>query len=280
MEIINPTLKNILHLLEEKRGFDFSGYRSSMLERRIQKRMYSTSCKNLSDYLEYLNYNPDESDHLINVFTINVSRFFRNSLTWEYIRKILLPDLYYEKIKANDNSLRIWSAGCSYGEEPYSLAIIINELTSMEEDSLNLNIFATDLDKKAIKLASEGIYGFDSVKRVKYGIYKKYFTRDAENYVLDQEIKKKVQFSFFDLLDKKHMVPPESIFGGFDIVLCRNVLIYFDLGHQKIIFNKLYKSLNPNGYLILGESEVPGDEFKNKLQRDNSCCKIYRKVGH
>ncbi len=86
-----------------------------------------------------------------------------------------------------------------------------------------------------------------------------------------------VQFSFYDLLDKNRFVPPDSIFGGFDIVLCRNVLIYFDLDYQKIIFNKLYRSLNKNGYLVLGEAEVPVEGFKHKFRRENKCCKIYRK---
>ena len=272
-------LIKITNLLKEQRGFDFGGYRNSMLERRVQKRLYGTKNNNLDDYLEYLNHNPDELDNLIDVFTINVSRFFRNSLSFEYIKKIIIPDLFASKAKNNDSSLRIWSAGCSFGEEPYSMAIIINEFLRKEETAIKLNIFATDIDKKALDKAAVGSYGVSSIDKVKYGILQEYFTQDGEQFRIDKDIKKLVHFSFFDLLDKKHLVPPESIFGGFDIVLCRNVLIYFNPDYQQIIFNKLYKSLNPNGYLILGESEVPVEGFKNKFRRENKHCKIYRKIG-
>jgi len=271
-------IKNILNLLKEQRGFDFTGYRTSMLERRIQKRIYDTNQKNFDDYFEYLIRQPDELDNLIDVFTINVSRFFRNSLAFEYINKIVIPKLFLSKAKVNDNSIRIWSAGCSYGEEPYSMAILINEFLRKEDASVNMSIFATDIDKKALKRASAGYYGFESVKKVKYGIYEKYFTKEENRFKISHEIKRKVSFSFFDLLDKNHIVPPDSIFGGFDIVLCRNVLIYFNLDHQKIIFKKLYKSLNQNGYLILGEAEVPIEGFNNKFRRENRFCKIYRKI--
>ncbi len=278
MVVKKPTLKSILNLLEEQRGFDFSGYRNTMLERRIQKRIFASKCEDIDEYHEYLKIHSDELDMLIDVFTINVSRFFRNSLPWEYIRKIMIPDLFYTKSTHSDTNIRIWSAGCSFGEEAYSSAIIFNELFLQEKTSYTLNIFATDIDKKALKRANQGIYSFDSVKKVKYGIYKKYFTRENDKYILAPEIKKMVQFSFYDLLDKKHSAPPDSIYGGFDIVFCRNVLIYFNLDYQKIIFNKLYNSLNPNGYLVLGEAEVPLAKFAHKFRKVNGYCKIYRKI--
>lgn len=275
----NQKLNNLLNLLHQQRGFDFSGYRESMLERRIQKRVFATHSKDFDDYLNYLSQQPDEFDNLIDVLTINVSHFFRNSLSFEYISKIIIPDLIIDKKKEKDESIRIWSAGCSHGEEPYSMAIILNEILKKEESNLKPTIFATDLDKKAIARALDGVYGPESIKKVKYGILKKYFTKEGNQFKLDPGIKKMVQFSLYDMLDKNRLVPPESIFGGFDIILCRNVLIYFEPEFQKIIFNKLYKSLNKNGYLILGEAEVPVDEFKHKFKRENKYSKIYRKNG-
>lgn len=272
-------IKQITSLLNERRGFDFSGYRISMLERRIQKRVFSTHSKNIEDYLSHLTHHPDEFDNLIDVFTINVSSFFRNSLAFEYITQKIVPNLFSAKTKANEDSIRIWSAGCSFGEEPYSMAIIINELLEKEAVSIQSTIFATDIDKKALLRADEGTYGINSISEVKYGLLNKYFKKEGDKYKIDPEIKKKVQFSFYDMLNKNHLVPPDSIYGGFDIVLCRNVLIYFEPGYQKKIFNKLYKSLNQNAYLILGEAEVPVEGFKHKFKRENKCCKIYRKIG-
>ena len=272
-------LKEILNHLQEQRGFDFSGYRIPMLERRIQKRVFATHSKNIADYLTYLTQNPNEFDNLIDVFTINVSRFFRNSFSFEYIANFIIPNLYFAKTKVKDDSFRIWSAGCSFGEEPYSIAIILNEFLKKENSTIKPTIFATDIDKKAIARALVGSYGFESIKNVKYELLEKYFIKEGPQFKIDQEIKKHVLFSFYDMLDKNSSAPPDSIFGAFDMVFCRNVLIYFELDYQKRIFHKLYKSLKPNGYLILGEAEVPIEEFKLKFNRENKYSKIYKKIG-
>ena len=273
-------LKGILNLLKEQRGFDFTGYRSAMLERRIQKRIYASKSEDLADYFEYLKLNTSELDHLVDVFTINVSRFFRNSLTFEYISKMILPEVLNAKlkIKTKGNNLRVWSAGCSFGEEPYSMAILLNEYFRKEDVSLPLNIFATDIDKKALKRAVSGIFDEKRINKVKHGILERYFTQDESTFNLNPDLKKMVRFSFHDILDKTHIVPSDSIYGGFDIVLCRNVLIYFNPEKQKIIFDKLYRSLNPDGYLVLGEAETPVERFKQKFKQVNKCCKIYKKV--
>ena len=181
-------LKKILSHLNEKRGFDFSGYRLSMLERRIQKRVFGTSCSNFDEYLKYLEINPKELDNLIDVLTINVSNFFRNTLVFEFISKKIIPELFLTKTTEYNNSLRIWSAGCSFGEEPYSMAILINEFLEKEESSILPTIFATDIDKKALKRASEGSYSVSSVVEVKYGLLNKYFTKDGNNYKINSQI--------------------------------------------------------------------------------------------
>ncbi len=125
MVVKNHVLKSILNLLKEQRSFDFSGYRNSMLERRIEKRIFATKCKDMEDYLDYLIIHSEELDNLIDELTINVSRFFRNSLTWEYNRKIMIPDLFYAKSSKSDTNIRIWSASCAFGEEAYSSAIFL-----------------------------------------------------------------------------------------------------------------------------------------------------------
>ncbi len=271
-------LKNILGLMKDTRGFDFSGYRSSMLNRRIQKRIFATKSTDLKEYKEYLQQNNFEFDNLIDVLTINVSRFFRDSFVFEYFADQLLPKIILEKINSTDRTLRIWSAGCAAGEEPYSLAILINEIIEKEELNLDTIIIATDIDKKIIKSAKEGIYSLESIQNVKYSLLKKYFTSLGNTFELKSEIKNMVRFSEFDMFDKKHTVPPDSIYGGFDVVLCRNLLIYFESSFQEEIFNKLYKSLNKNGVLFLGEAELPPNKFKGKLNRTSNFCKIY-KVG-
>lgn len=269
----------ILNYVKDQRGFDFSGYRPAMLERRIQKRIYGSQCKGLTDYLNYLTANPDELDNLIDTFTINVSQFFRNSLCFEFLSREIVPEMIMLKNKKNDQNIRIWSAGCSFGEEPYSMAIILNELLEREKTPPSIHIFATDIDRKALMGASQACYEMKSMENVKYAIFKKYFQEKGSQFLLSEKIKDMVGFSFNDLLDTKSSVPIDSIYGSFDIILCRNVLIYLDMEFQKVVFNKLYKALKPDGYLILGEAEALPNGFKHHFRQTSNYCKLYRKLG-
>ncbi|MBU8848831.1 MAG: protein-glutamate O-methyltransferase CheR [Desulfobacterales bacterium] len=275
---MNNEINKILSYLKKNRGFDFSGNRPDVIKRRITNRLTDTKCTDYEQYLSYLQNNPKELDFLIDVLTINVSRFFRNTLTFEYIADILLHDIIAQKSVANDTTLRIWSAGCATGEEPYSVAILINELIKKEKLNIKLNIFATDIDKKSLKNAKAGNYHFESIKDIKYHILKKYFTIKDECYFLNPEIKDLVSFYAYDMLDKKTYVPAESVFGDFDLVFCRNLLIYFQNDYQNLIFEKLYRSLAKKGHLILGEAEVPLIKYQRSLIRKNEYCNIYQKI--
>jgi len=270
-------LKSILNYLNEKRGFDFSGYRISMVDRRVQQRFPSVKCESYNDYLNYLHENPDELDNLLDVLTINVSRFFRDTLTFEYIADRVLPAIVYERKKAADHSMRVWSAGCAKGEEAYSIAILIHELFEKEALKTDISIFATDIDSKILKKARKAAYPFESIKSVKYRLLKKYFTSQGETFQLIPAIRNLVSFSIYDILDKKSYAPPESVFGSFDMVLCRNVLIYFDTEHQDQIFDRLYRSMAKNGYLVLGEAEIPPTNYQGRFRKVNECCHIYQK---
>lgn len=245
-------LKSVINYLKEKRGFDFSGYRTSMIERRVKQRFPATKCKDYSEYLRHLKKHPEELSHLIDVLTINVSRFFRDTLAFEYIADRILPAIFHQKEGTIDRSLRIWSAGCSMGEEPYSVAILIDEYFEKEALKLDINIFATDIDDKILKKAQKAAYPFESIKNVKYRLLKEYFVPKGESFRLIPKIKDMVTFSCYDLLDNRSYAPPESVFGSFDMVFCKNVLIYFNAEYQDLVFDKLYRSLGKEGYLILG----------------------------
>ncbi len=270
-------LKLILDYLDEKRGFDFSGYHQPMLERRIRRRLTATNCKDFSEYLSCLQKKPDELDHLLDVITINVSRFFRDTLTFELIAERILPEIIREKIQARDQSFRVWSAGCARGEEPYSLAILVHELLCKEEVGMNLHLFATDIDGKILKEAGKAIYPLTSIENMKHRLLTKYFTPKGNSFQLIPEIRDLVTFSHYDMLDKRRSVPPESVFGNFDMVLCRNLLIYFNTEYQETIFERLYHSLANHGYLILGEAEAPTIRYRHHFSRVYDFSPIYRK---
>lgn len=281
MDSLNTEQKvvEIISFLKLKKGVDFSGYRLAILQRRIQKRLFFTNTKNFTDYYTYLFETPEELDILFDVLALNVSHFFRNALTFETIRKNVIPDILTLKKIQNENSFRVWSAGCANGEEPYSLALILREMLDKKENNLLVNIFATDFDRKSLEKAKLGNYKPSYLENVKYGVLRKFFKTNGEFYSLADEVKEMVKFSFFDLVEGKNRFPSDSIFGGFDIVLCRNVLIYYGLETQKIIFSKLYRSLNKNGYLILGDAEFIPQDFKADFLRESNYCKIFRKIG-
>ena len=274
---MDKDLKRVLNYLNKERGFDFSGYRSSMVERRMGQRLAPTKCADVPEYLEYLKKHPHELDNLVDVLTINVSRFFRNTLAFDYIADKILPAIVFDKKNGRDPSLRIWSAGCATGEEPYSIAILIQELKKKEKLNLVANIFATDIDEKALKMAKKAVYPYASITGIKYRLLKRYFQEKGERFHLIPRAQKMVAFSAFDMLDKTSYAPPESVFGGFDMIFCKNVLIYFSQEYQERIFDKLHRSLAKGGYLVLGSAEIPTGKYRNRFRKVSDCCPIYQK---
>lgn len=177
---MNSDLKLVLNYLNKERGFDCSGYRSSMLERRMGKRLTPTKCAGFPAYLEYLKKHPHELDNLVDVLTINVTRFFRNTLAFDYIADKRLPAIVFDKKNGRDPSLRIWSAGCATGEEPYSIGILIQELQRKERLNLSVNIFATDIDEKILEKARKAVYPYASIKNIKFRLLKRYFKEKGD----------------------------------------------------------------------------------------------------
>lgn len=281
LEMVDSTMADgltlILNYLNEERGFDFNGYHQPMLERRIRQRLTSTACNDFNDYLSFIQENSDELDHLLDVLTINVSRFFRDPLTFELIAERILPAIIQKKIESGDLSLRVWSAGCAKGEEPYSIAIIINKLLGKEDAEMSLHFFATDIDSSALKDAEKAVYSLTSIENIKHRLLMEYFIKEGTSFKLIPEIRKLVTFAHYDMLDKRHGVPPESVFGNFDLVLCRNLLIYFNTEYQETILKRLYHSLTPDGYLILGEAEAPAMTYRHHFSRIFDFNPIYRK---
>ncbi|MCD6188533.1 MAG: protein-glutamate O-methyltransferase CheR, partial [Desulfuromusa sp.] len=274
---MNKDFEIILNHVNGKRGFDFSGCRPSLIERLIEKRLLLTKCKKPDEYHNYLLEHPDELDSLVETLTINVSKFFRNTLTFEYLAERVVPVLVDKKRKSPDPSLRVWSAGCAMGEEPYSVAILIHEFLEKEKQNLDVTIFATDIDNKILQKAQKATYPFESIQNVKYRLLSKYFQARGESFKLVPEIKQSVTFLAYDMLDNKSFAPPESIYGDFDLVLCRNLLIYFNRDSQELIFDKLHRSLSKHGYLILGEAEIPSEKYQQHFKKVNDCCHVYQK---
>ena len=271
-------IDQILVYLRDRTGHDFSGNQSSMIMRRLKARLATVGAASHQDYLDYLKQDDNELNNLIESLTVNVTQFFRDSLTWEYLNHQLLPGIFAEKAKSNDDALRIWSAGCASGEEAYSAALLFNEYIEKEKLNIVPMIFATDINHSVLNFARSGVYASPSLSNMKYGILQKYFSPVETKFEISSEIKSYVSFSKYDMLEQATHFPSESIYGAFDMVFCRNLLIYFKPEPQEIILEKLYHSLTHRGLLILGESERPVGKFKGKFQELTNMCRIYRKL--
>ncbi|MBF0286980.1 MAG: protein-glutamate O-methyltransferase CheR [SAR324 cluster bacterium] len=276
---MDASIQFILNILEKKIGLGFFEYHRPMIERQIMQRVEATESAHFSEYSNHLQKNEKEVICLLDVLTILVSQFFRDPLVFEYIGALILPELILKKSEMENNSLRIWSAGCSRGEEAYSMGILIKELVKKVNSDLSVNIFATDINKKALVQSQEAIYSHESVNDVKYGWLKKYFVINGDSFHLKPEIQNLVNMSFYNLLDTKSYAPPESIYGNFDMILCRNVLIYIQKESQNRIFEKFYRSLAEGGYLVLGNAETPTEKFQRYFHKVHEGCKIYQKHG-
>ncbi|MBN2012245.1 protein-glutamate O-methyltransferase CheR [candidate division KSB1 bacterium] len=279
MNIDRDVYQDILALLYEQRRFDSSHYYPAFVKRRIADRLGRLKSGDALEFLHQLKHKPDELDALVDSLTINVSRFFRDGLMFAYLENILLPGLLTEKARTENYYLRMWSAGCATGEEPYSVAILLYELLTKEKIHYDIKLFATDIDQDSLHAAEQGAYPFERIKDVRYQFLKTYFRAEGKAYYIIPEIKKLVSYSYFDMLNTSAFVPPESVFGNFDIVFCRNLLIYFTPQSQDAIFKKLFRAIVKNGYLILGTSEKPPLAFNRYFQQVNDCCGIFQKIG-
>ena len=239
------TLKDLLQELAEQRNFDFRGYKKTTLERRFRRRMFQLNLADYAQYGEYIRTNPDEVTQLLNTILINVTEFFRDPPAWEILRHEILSNVL-KRIKPG-HSFRAWSAGCATGEEAYSIAILLAEHFGPRIQDYDIKIYATDIDDDALNSARRGEYSLDAVRRVRPEWREKYFHGKGLLRV-NREIRRLVIFGRSNL-------GQDAPISHVNLVVCRNVLIYFDSDLQKLILNRLHYALEPGGILFLGKSE-------------------------
>lgn len=262
---------SLLEKIHEEHGVDLTEYRPKCLGRRIYTRLQATSSGSIAEYIRYLDENPSEYKNLMDAVTINVTEFFRNPEVFHAIEKIVLPELIARKRAEGKTILRIWSAGCASGEETYSFAILLCEYLKEQTNDFRINIYGTDIDKKVLAYAIEGKYPSAALKEVPLHIIQKYFSADGENYVIADKVRLITKFMHHDLVKDK---PIEHV----DLILCRNVVIYFsrDLTHK--IYAAFYQSLHTKGYLILGKVEALWGEVTRYFKAVDNRERIYQKM--
>ncbi len=240
---------------------DLHGYKINQLKRRLDALMLKHKIKDYETFLQMMKLDRSIYEMFLDHLTINVSEFFRDPAKWNELEKTLMPQL--QLLKA-PGTLSVWSAACSVGAEPYSLAIMLDEISP----GLSYRLEATDLDKNILETAQIGKYGKDVVRNVSKDRLTKYFTETNGSYIIDPKIKKKVSFKRHDLLLDEY---PE----GFNLIACRNVTIYFTREAQDKINRGFANSLKPGGILFIGGSEMIFNYQELGLEKVLSC--FYRK---
>ncbi|MEG6584305.1 CheR family methyltransferase [Dendrosporobacter sp. 1207_IL3150] len=223
-----------------KSGINLNDYKPTQMQRRITNLMTRHGVKNYAGFFELIDRSPQLYKDFVDYLTINVTEFFRTPEKFVELEKKVLPELLAKSPKLN-----IWSAGCSIGAEPYSLAIILNELTP----SVKHRILASDLDIEILAKAKQGVYTANEFKNIPQNREQKYFKQVQTNYVISEDIKSRVEF-------KRHNLLMDKFETGFDLILCRNVVIYFTEEAKDNLYRRFFAALKPGGVLFVGGTEA------------------------
>ncbi|MEZ0536416.1 protein-glutamate O-methyltransferase CheR [Caldicellulosiruptoraceae bacterium PP1] len=261
--------REIRRIIENECGIYLSEDKDNHVKMRLNKRMNELSIPDIYHYFNYLKQDKKEIQKLINEITVNETYFFREFDQLKVFGEICLLEIAQEK-NQNTRKIRIWSAGCSTGEEPYSLAIIAKEILG---DEFEVEILASDIDQNVLNKAKMGIYDKRSVRYLPDEYLNKYFIKVEEGYKINNEIKKMVKFFHHNLIKYDEY----SLFNNVDFIFCRNVLIYFSDENKAKVVQGFYNVLNNGGYIFLGHSESVG-RLSNlfKLERKDGYI-VYRK---
>lgn len=238
------------HLLKT-RGFDISGYSKPFLGRAVRKRVGRSGCKHALEYVALLEKSEDELTELIAALSVNVTDFFRDSGAFETLTKRVIGPLVSHKMELGWSALRIWSAGCATGQETYTIAICVAEELKKSRDGHDLvvRVQGTDLSKTALDFAARGMYSEAQVKGIPKDILSEHFIVDDSGYQVSPAIRRMTRFLQGNLLDS-----PSLKFV--DLIVCRNVVIYFSRPMHDVLVKNFFTALRPGGYLMLGRTET------------------------
>jgi chemotaxis protein methyltransferase CheR len=262
-------LKLLKRKILKKKGLKIDQYKTNYLKRRLAVRIRANKLDSYYDYISILNHFPKEYDLLLEDLTINVTEFFRDQNTFIIFKDLIIPNLILWKRKYNQKIIRAWSAGCASGEEPYSLAMLFHLVLGHNISNWLIKIYGTDIDYPSLEKAKNGRY--EKIASFEGKELKEFFENDNSHYRLKDEIKNMVKFYYHDLASK-------STFKCLDIILCRNVLIYFSADRQKELLYFFYQALNKRGYLILGKTEPILSKVRGLFSSVNARECIYQKL--
>lgn len=246
--------------IKRKTGIDLALYKEAQMKRRLTSLYEKKGFKNFTDFLQAVERDRNLMNEFLDRMTINVSEFYRNGKRWEVLENKIFP-----RLLQNSRRLKIWSAACSTGEEPYSLVMVLSKHLPLSQ----IQVVATDLDENAIAKAKRGVYPERSLAEVPNDIKAKYFDKDGEFYCVKEEIKRCVTF-------KKHNLLNDTYDSNHDLIVCRNVMIYFTEEAKDQIYQNFSKALKPGGVLFVGSTEQIFSPTRYNFEVEDTF--FYRKI--
>jgi chemotaxis protein methyltransferase CheR len=246
----------VVRVMDRVHTLDVAAFEPSFLVRTLERRAQATGSVSALDYLtQRLVQDHAEATAFHRSLRVSYTSFFRDPFTFALLESRVIRDLMADTTRPNRGALRVWSAGCATGQEAWSMAILLDELASSPEQHRAWRIFGTDLSESDLAVANSGVYSAEEVSNVRLRHLNACFTRQGTAFAVATRLREHVGFAPYDLLDATTTCPPASIFGGFDLVLCCNVLLYYRRAQQSLILDKLVGCLVPGGYLVVGETE-------------------------
>ena len=267
---VDELLGRILGFLRVRTGHDFSQYKHASLMRRIDRRLQVVRSPSMRDYLDYLRENPDEVQALFADLLISVTRFFRDSSAFEQLGKIVVPAILENK--SPSDTVRIWVPGCATGEEAYSIAMLFLDGQAKRGTRPAIQIFATDLDTRALEVARQGCYPETLSTDVSEERLRRYFAREDGEYRVKRDVRDLIVFA-------QHSVLKDPPFSRLDLISCRNFLIYVNRELQQRVISTFHYALLSDGYLFLGNSEM-ADHPEGLFRTVDRGARIFQSMGH
>lgn len=263
-------LSELSWLVKSRCGIDLSRYRATTLNRRVLHRMAMTGSSGMEEYISRLTVDPEEMEKLMDIVTIHVTEFFRDRDVYRSLERGYVPALIDEKTGAGHGVIRAWSAGCSTGEEPYSMAMMIDRAVKNVSPNTHIEVFGTDVSEDSVRTARKGVYRDEKIEALSEDIKDEYFEKEGRAWKVTSGLRSLVKFASHDLFS----APPYS---HLDLIMCRNVMIHFEHEVRDEVISNFHESLQDRGLLVLGKSEAMTGPLEDLFELIEPRCKIYRK---
>ncbi len=269
--LTSDSVVRLRSLITDRSNININIYKDAYLVRRLKVRMNAVRYRSPEAYLNYVERNPEEYRKLVSAITINVTRFFRNRPTFEMIKDSIVPEICKNKIQRGEEKITVLCVGCATGEEPYGTAILFMEHFRKSGQSFQLKVIGTDVDKRTLFTAVKGIYSPEKVEKVPKKLLERYFDPVKDGYQVTSVLKERVIFLKKDVFSHR-------VHRRFDLIICRNLLIYFLRSYQEVVQEGFYRQLLPGGFLVLGRTESLVGKGRQLFETVSITNRIYRKI--